>query len=189
MQESKNGGRGAVRWTWNILCRCETRMRCLDGNLKHRERMASTTTILWSSEISVRNDCICFISLSTLFSAPVLRRVVMASVAIARLLSVSRLCKEKIFCEFCDNQMNWIVTSCQPQDQDYKWTQQQHSWRQCAIADARQRNDEWISAIWDKLTECEAWALSIDAEDKTKNNKESNSPEMWDMTDTLQRQH
>ncbi len=65
-------------------------------HLKHSERMASTTTILWSSAMSDRNVCICFIRRSTLFSAPVFRSVVIASVAIARLESVRRPSRSKL---------------------------------------------------------------------------------------------
>ena len=43
--------------------------------------MACTTTILNSSEISETKVAICFMSLSTLLSAPVFSRVVMAKVA------------------------------------------------------------------------------------------------------------
>jgi hypothetical protein len=48
--------------------------------------MASTMVILNSSVISDMKPLICFINRSTLASLPVLRRVVMAKVAIDRLL-------------------------------------------------------------------------------------------------------
>ena len=52
--------------------------------------MALTTTILNSSPISPMKEEICFISRSTLPSLPVFNRVVMASVAMLRLLSLTR---------------------------------------------------------------------------------------------------
>ncbi|KAH6607257.1 hypothetical protein Trco_003570 [Trichoderma cornu-damae] len=57
---------------------------CLLGNLRHRVRMASTMVILNSSVMSDMKPEICFISLSTLASLPVLSRVVMAKVAMDR---------------------------------------------------------------------------------------------------------
>src|SRR5438270_12847633 len=59
---------------------------CLLGNFKHNVRHASTTVILNSSVISDMNPEICFIRRSTLASLPVRSRVVIASVAIERLL-------------------------------------------------------------------------------------------------------
>lgn len=59
---------------------------CLLGNLRQRVRMASTMVILNSSVISDMKPEICFIRRSTLASVPVLRRVVMAKVAMERLL-------------------------------------------------------------------------------------------------------
>ena len=58
---------------------------CLLGNFKHRVLIASTIVILNSSVISAIKLDICFISRSTLPSLPVLRRVVIAKVAIDRL--------------------------------------------------------------------------------------------------------
>jgi len=63
---------------------------CLLGNLRQRERMASTTTTLNSSEISDMKPSICFIKRSTDASVPVLSSVVMARVEIVRLASVIR---------------------------------------------------------------------------------------------------
>lgn len=54
-------------------------------------RIASTTTILKSSAMSLMKPLICLSSLSTLPSFPVLSSVVMASVAIERFWSVIRL--------------------------------------------------------------------------------------------------
>src|SRR3569833_2282008 len=59
---------------------------CLLGNFKQSVRMASTMVILNSSVISDMKPEICFISRSTLASFPVLRSVVMAKVAMERLL-------------------------------------------------------------------------------------------------------
>lgn len=59
---------------------------CLLGNLRQSVRMASTMVILNSSVISDMKPEICFIRRSTLASLPVLSRVVMANVAIERLL-------------------------------------------------------------------------------------------------------
>lgn len=59
---------------------------CLLGNLRQSVRMASTMVILNSSVISVMKPEICFISRSTLASLPVLSSVVMANVAMERLL-------------------------------------------------------------------------------------------------------
>mmetsp|Transcript_34571 Transcript_34571/g.109228 ORF Transcript_34571/g.109228 Transcript_34571/m.109228 type:complete len:222 (-) Transcript_34571:842-1507(-) len=61
------------------------------GNLRQSERMASTTTILNSSAMSLMKLVICFIRRSTDDSLPVLSRVVMARVAMERLLSEMRL--------------------------------------------------------------------------------------------------
>mmetsp|Transcript_20043 Transcript_20043/g.35781 ORF Transcript_20043/g.35781 Transcript_20043/m.35781 type:complete len:333 (-) Transcript_20043:467-1465(-) len=58
---------------------------CLWGNFTHRSFMASITTILNSSAMSLMKLLICFIKRSMLNSLPVLRRVVMAKVAIFRL--------------------------------------------------------------------------------------------------------
>mmetsp|Transcript_51956 Transcript_51956/g.126738 ORF Transcript_51956/g.126738 Transcript_51956/m.126738 type:complete len:225 (+) Transcript_51956:1287-1961(+) len=60
------------------------RTRCFCGYLRHRERIASTTMTLNSSAMSAMKDPICFMRRSTLLSLPVLRSVVMASVAIER---------------------------------------------------------------------------------------------------------
>ncbi len=65
-----------------------SRMPCFLGNLVQRALMACTTTILNSSEISETKLAICFISRSTLDSAPVFSRVVMARVAMDRFESV-----------------------------------------------------------------------------------------------------
>mmetsp|Transcript_31656 Transcript_31656/g.97836 ORF Transcript_31656/g.97836 Transcript_31656/m.97836 type:complete len:229 (+) Transcript_31656:1560-2246(+) len=70
------------------LARKPTRMRCFKGYLRHSSRMAVTTTILNSSAISFMNEEICFIRRSTDDSEPVLSKVVIAKVAIERLLSV-----------------------------------------------------------------------------------------------------
>ncbi len=70
------------------------RMPCFLGNLVQRALMACTTTILNSSEISETKLAICFMSRSTLDSAPVFRRVVIASVAIDRLESVGKIKKK-----------------------------------------------------------------------------------------------
>lgn len=70
--EMRGGGRGAHFW----------------GNLRQRERMASTTTILKSSAMSLMKEPICLSRRSTLLSLPVLSSVVMASVAIVRLESL-----------------------------------------------------------------------------------------------------
>jgi hypothetical protein len=59
---------------------------CLEGNLRHKVRMASTTVTLNSSVMSDMNVEICFISRSTEASLPVLSRVVIAKVAIERLV-------------------------------------------------------------------------------------------------------
>lgn len=59
---------------------------CLLGNLRHNVRIASTIVILNSSVISDMKPEICFINRSTLASLPVLSRVVIAKVAIDRLL-------------------------------------------------------------------------------------------------------
>jgi len=59
---------------------------CLLGNLRHNVRMASTTVTLNSSVMSLMNVLICFINRSTEASLPVLRRVVMANVAMDRLV-------------------------------------------------------------------------------------------------------
>jgi len=61
------------------------------GNLRHSARMASTTTILNSSAMSVMNEPICLSRRSTLLSLPVLSSVVMASVAMLRFWSLMRL--------------------------------------------------------------------------------------------------
>jgi len=72
--------------------RKESMMACFAGNLRHRDRIASTTTILNSSVMSAMKEEICFMSRSTDASFPVyllasstqvlvehtLRRVVMA---------------------------------------------------------------------------------------------------------------
>mmetsp|Transcript_8329 Transcript_8329/g.22214 ORF Transcript_8329/g.22214 Transcript_8329/m.22214 type:complete len:222 (-) Transcript_8329:889-1554(-) len=63
------------------------RARYFWGNLRHSARMASTTTILKSSAMSDMKVPICLSSFSTLPSLPVLRRVVMASVAMERFWS------------------------------------------------------------------------------------------------------
>ena len=47
------------------------RMWCLRGNFTHTERMASTTMVLNSSDISDMKLLICFMSRSTLASLPV----------------------------------------------------------------------------------------------------------------------
>jgi hypothetical protein len=59
---------------------------CLLGNLRQRVRIASTMVILNSSVISAMKPEICFIRRSTLASLPVLRSVVIAKVAIERLV-------------------------------------------------------------------------------------------------------
>ena len=59
---------------------------CLLGNLRQRVRIASTTVTLNSSVMSDMKDDICFISRSTEASFPVFRRVVMAKVAMERLV-------------------------------------------------------------------------------------------------------
>jgi len=61
---------------------------CFCGNLRHMARMASTTTILNSSAISLMKEVICFMRRSTPDSEPVLSRVVIASVAIERFESL-----------------------------------------------------------------------------------------------------
>lgn len=58
--------------------------------------MASTTTILNSSDISDMKEAICFMSRSTLLSEPVFSRVVMASVAMLLLLSVIRFSRSRL---------------------------------------------------------------------------------------------
>mmetsp|Transcript_2163 Transcript_2163/g.6155 ORF Transcript_2163/g.6155 Transcript_2163/m.6155 type:complete len:209 (+) Transcript_2163:566-1192(+) len=62
--------------------------RCFCGNLRHIARIASTTTILNSSAISDMKEVICFMRRSTPDSEPVLRSVVIASVAIDRFESL-----------------------------------------------------------------------------------------------------
>lgn len=56
----------------------------------------SKQSTLNSSEISETNEEICFMSLSTLLSLPVLSRVVMASVAMLRFESVIRFSRSKL---------------------------------------------------------------------------------------------
>jgi hypothetical protein len=64
---------------------------CFEGNLRQSVRMASTMVTLNSSVISDMKVLICFISLSTLDSFPVLSRVVIANVAIERFVLEIRL--------------------------------------------------------------------------------------------------
>mmetsp|Transcript_9520 Transcript_9520/g.27146 ORF Transcript_9520/g.27146 Transcript_9520/m.27146 type:complete len:209 (-) Transcript_9520:1110-1736(-) len=64
-----------------------TKTRCLDGYVKQSFCKLRTTVILYSSAISVRKALICFNRRSMEFSLPVLRSVVIASVAIERLES------------------------------------------------------------------------------------------------------
>lgn len=59
---------------------------CLLGNLRQSVLIASTMVTLNSSVMSAMNPEICFIKRSTLDSLPVLRRVVMAKVAMERLV-------------------------------------------------------------------------------------------------------
>merc|ERR1719498_2085330 len=61
--------------------------RCFAGYFIHNSLIALTTTTLNSSPISPMKVEICFISLSTLPSLPVLSKVVIANVAIDLLLS------------------------------------------------------------------------------------------------------
>ena len=71
--------------------------------------MASTIVTLNSSVMSDMNVLICFISLSTLDSLPVLRRVVMAKVAIERLLFEIKLSMSGLHCRTASglNDANW----------------------------------------------------------------------------------
>lgn len=71
---------------------------CLLGNFKHSVRIASTTVTLNSSVMSAMNVLICFISRSTEASFPVLRRVVMAKVAMLRLVFEMRLSISGLHC-------------------------------------------------------------------------------------------
>ena len=64
---------------------------CFDGNLRQSVRIASTIVTLNSSVMSDMKVLICFISLSTLDSFPVFKRVVMANVAIERFVLEIRL--------------------------------------------------------------------------------------------------
>ena len=68
--------------------RGETRGAHFCGNLRQSERMASTTTILKSSAMSLMKLPICLSRRSTLLSFPVLSSVVIASVAIVRFASL-----------------------------------------------------------------------------------------------------
>mmetsp|Transcript_22058 Transcript_22058/g.55297 ORF Transcript_22058/g.55297 Transcript_22058/m.55297 type:complete len:225 (-) Transcript_22058:837-1511(-) len=63
------------------------RMRCFWGYLRQSARIASTTMTLNSSAMSDMKEPICFMRRSTELSLPVLSSVVMASVAMLRLLS------------------------------------------------------------------------------------------------------
>lgn len=71
---------------------------CLEGNLRQSVRTASMTVILNSSVMSAMKPEICFIKRSTLDSLPVLRRVVMAKVAMDRLVLVMRLSMSGLHC-------------------------------------------------------------------------------------------
>lgn len=70
--------------------------RYFSGNFKHRDRIASTTTILNSSAISDMKLVICLMRRSTLDSLPVLRRVVIARVAILLFWSDIKLSKSTL---------------------------------------------------------------------------------------------
>mmetsp|Transcript_25184 Transcript_25184/g.54741 ORF Transcript_25184/g.54741 Transcript_25184/m.54741 type:complete len:225 (+) Transcript_25184:1555-2229(+) len=65
--------------------------RCFCGNLRQRDLIASTTTILKSSAMSDMKLPICLSNLSTLDSLPVLSKVVMAKVAMDLFWSAMRL--------------------------------------------------------------------------------------------------
>ena len=60
---------------------CTYNERYFRGNFKHRDLIASTTTILNSSAMSDIKLVICFIKRSTLDSLPVFNSVVIARVA------------------------------------------------------------------------------------------------------------
>lgn len=70
--------------------------RYFSGNFKHRDRIASTTTILNSSAMSDMKRVICLMRRSTLDSLPVLRRVVIARVAILLFWSDNKLSKSTL---------------------------------------------------------------------------------------------
>jgi len=82
---------------------------CFDGNLRHRVRMASTMVTLNSSVISDMKVEICFISLSTEDSLPVLSKVVMAKVAMLRLVLLIRLSMSGLHCRTASGlrEANW----------------------------------------------------------------------------------
>mmetsp|Transcript_12633 Transcript_12633/g.31109 ORF Transcript_12633/g.31109 Transcript_12633/m.31109 type:complete len:206 (-) Transcript_12633:961-1578(-) len=80
----------------SMVLRNAISVRCFSGNLSASARMASTTTILNSSVMSLMKPVICFMRRSTDAALPVLSSVVMASVAIERFTSVIRFSMSRL---------------------------------------------------------------------------------------------
>mmetsp|Transcript_26436 Transcript_26436/g.62095 ORF Transcript_26436/g.62095 Transcript_26436/m.62095 type:complete len:209 (-) Transcript_26436:1067-1693(-) len=76
-----------------------TNTRCFAGYVRHNFWRLRTTVILNSSAISVRNAEICFKSRSMEFSDPVFSKVVIARVAMERLVSPMRASRSSLHFE------------------------------------------------------------------------------------------
>mmetsp|Transcript_11449 Transcript_11449/g.33750 ORF Transcript_11449/g.33750 Transcript_11449/m.33750 type:complete len:300 (+) Transcript_11449:1603-2502(+) len=83
--------------------------RCLEGYVRHSCWRDRTTVILYSSAISVRKVEICLSRRSMEFSDPVLRRVVMARVAMERLESAISASRSSLH---LDTVRGWACATC-----------------------------------------------------------------------------